>query len=177
MLCTSCGATITSNQDFCTSCGEGLKAEVESATPIVTGVSMAAKLESPLPPMTKKRSRALILSAAALLIGVLIGTSLTAAGTAEFAIGVRFTQVEMDDAKGKAEARGYGRGDKVGYDRGIKIGYDRGYLNGKSTGYSSGKRDGCNSVFDEIGESLIAIRYPWYDSSVYGYYYRRSSVC
>lgn len=177
MLCTSCGATITSNQDFCTSCGEGLKAEVESATPIVTGVSMAAKLESPLPPMTKKRSRALILSAAALLIGVLIGTSLTAAGTAEFAIGVRFTQVEMDDAKGKAEARGYGRGDKVGYDRGIKIGYDRGYLNGESTGYSSGKRDGCNSVFDEIGESLIAIRYPWYKASVYGYRYQRSSVC
>ena len=173
MNCTSCGTTITSNQDFCTSCGKSLKAEAESATAIVTGVPMAAKLESPLPPTTKKRSRALIFSAAALLIGVLIGTGLTAAGAAEFAIGVRFTQEELDDAKTKAEKRGYDRGDQAGFDRG----YDSGYSYGQTSGYSSGKRDGCNSVFDEIGESLIAIRYPWYKSSVYGYYYRRSSVC
>lgn len=179
MFCTSCGATITSNQEFCTSCGKSLKAEAESATAIVTGVSMAAKLESPLPPITKKRSRALIFSAAALLIGVLIGTGLTAAGAAEFAIGVRFTQEELDDAKTKAEKRGYDRGDQAGFDRGDQAGFDRGYDSGYSygqtIGYSSGKSDGCNSVFDEIGESLIAIipgttRY-------YGYYYPRSSVC
>ena len=173
MFCTNCGATITSNQEFCTSCGKSLKAEAESATAFVTGVSLAAKLESPLPPTIKKRSRSLIFSAAALLIGVLIGTGLTAAGAAEFVIGVRFTQEELDDAKTKAEKLGYDRGDQAGFDRG----YDDGYSDGQTIGYSSGKRDGCNSVFDKIGENLIAIRYPWYDSSVYGYYYPRSSVC
>jgi len=110
-----------------------------------------------------------------------MGTVLTAAGVAEFAIGVRFTQEELDDAKTKAEKRGYDRGDKAGYDRGYDVGssdgYDSGYSYGQTTGYSSGKRDGCNNVFDEIGEYLIAIRYPFNKLSVYGYYWPRSTIC
>lgn len=162
-------------------------AETSSGPP--SHKSIEIEPESPSTPSNQGRKRAILFAAVALVAGLLLGTALTAAGVAEFAIGVRFTREELDDAKSKAEKRGYDLGDKTGYDRGEKAGYNRGdkagydrgydsgYSYGQTTGYSSGKRDGCNSVFNKIGENLIAIRYPWYKSSVYGYYWPRSSIC
>lgn len=153
----------------------------ETSSGLAGRESIGIEPESPSTPSNQNRKRALLFASVALVAGSLLGTALTAAGVAEFAIGVRFTQEDLDDATSKAEKRGYDSGDKAGYDRGDKAGYDRGYDSGYSfgetTGYSSGKRDGCNGVFDKIGENLIAIRYPWYKSSVYGYYWPRSSIC
>ena len=100
---------------------------------------------------------------------------------AEFAIGVRYTKPELERAVEEADQRGFKRGDKAGYDRGYSegedFGYDSGYSAGSNAGYSRGENAGCNSVFDLIGETLIAIRYPWYKLNVYGYRYDRADVC
>lgn len=181
MFCTTCGATTSSTQQFCTSCGASIKIEAERSVELSShkATEAAPEIAPTSPSRSSKKTPFLI--GLALVVGILMGTVLTAAGVAEFAIGVRFTQEELDDAKTKAEKRGYDRGDKAGYDRGYDVGssdgYDSGYSYGQTTGYSSGKRDGCNSVFDKIGENLIAIRYPWYDRDVYGFYWPRSSIC
>jgi len=181
MFCTTCGATVSATQQFCTSCGASVRVESEGLAEISSLKATEAVSEIASVSPTRSFKKTTLLIGLALIVGVLMGTVLTAAGVAKFAIGVRFTQEELDDAKTKAEKRGYDRGDKAGYDRGYDTGssdgYDSGYSYGQTTGYSSGKRDGCNDVFDEIGEYLIAIRYPFNKLSVYGYYWPRSSIC
>lgn len=135
--------------------------------------AITARSESSTIPAARSRMRMPIFATLVLLVGALMGTGLTAAGVAEFAIGVRYTQQELDDAEATAEKRGFDRGDKAGYDRGYDVGSSDGY----SIGYSTGQNDGCNNVFDEVGDYLIAIRYPFNKLSVYGYYWARSSIC
>jgi flagellar biosynthesis/type III secretory pathway protein FliH len=131
--------------------------------------------------LKKPRAKRVLIVAGVALIGLILGTALTAAGLTEFAIGARYTQSELDVEKRDSEKRGYERGDEAGYERGYSAGqsdgYDTGYDSGQKAGYSAGLIRGCNNVFDEIGENLIAIRYPWYKISVYGYYWNRSSIC
>jgi hypothetical protein len=111
------------------------------------------------------------------ILGLVVGTLLSATGSMEFAIGVRYNQQELDTATKKADKKGFDRGDSAGYSRGYSVGNSDGYATGQSAGYSSGFDAGCNAVFDKIGENLIAIRYPWYNSSIYGYYWPRRNVC
>lgn len=181
MFCTNCGSAITPTQQFCTSCGRGINTDAETASVTTATNLTTATLEIPVSQVKRRRGRIFLVAALAIVIGIASGTALTATGIAEFAIGVRFTQDELNAATEKAQRRGYNQGDEVGFDRGYKAGsaagYKNGYSMGQSNGYSSGKRDGCNSVFDEIGENLIAIRYPWYTRNVYGYRYSRSSIC
>lgn len=110
-----------------------------------------------------------------------LGVGLTATGATEFIIGNRYTESELDNAvrtavkvaSEDAKEKGY----EAGYDAGQSVGYRSGVDDGKSDGFRTGFDDGCNHVFDEIGENLIAIRAPWYESSVYGGYWPRNDVC
>jgi hypothetical protein len=116
-----------------------------------------------------------------LVLGLLAGVALASAGAAEFAIGIRYAQRELDSAEAAADRKGYSRGDKAGYDRGYEAGstacYLSGYSSGETVGYRNGKDDGCSEVFNEIGDNLIAIRYPFNKLSVFGCYYNRDYFC
>ena len=185
MFCTTCGAPINNQQDFCTSCGSSQSKVPElsqganriepptSERPTVTVEAASTTNFATKKPLAK---RALIIAAVA-LVGLILGTALTAAGLTEFAIGARYTQVELDSEKRDSEKQGDEAGYKRGYSTGRSDGYDTGYDSGQKAGYSAGLIRGCNNVFDEIGENLIAIRYPWYKINVYGYYWNRSSIC
>ena len=69
----------------------------------------------------------------------------------------------------------------IAYDTGYQEGNLNGFTSGKESGYSDGLREGykkgCNFVFDKIGLDLIAIRSPWYESSVYGFRWNKYEVC
>lgn len=185
MFCTTCGAAQTTSSLFCTSCGSDLRSKSEGATR--TEPERAGSIEADLgaPPPKASRGRIVVLVVSLLILGIAAGVVITSTGAAEFAIGVRYTQKELDSAESAADRKGYSRGDKDGYDRGYEKGstdgYVSGYSSGETVGYRNGKDDGCSEVFDEIGDNLIAIRYPFNKLSVYGYYYNRydflSSFC
>ena len=185
MFCTTCGASVSEQQDFCTTCGSSRSKKTDSnqeVPRIEASASAAAPFATEMTSTSKssKAKRALAVTAVA-LVGLVLGTALTAAGLTEFAIGARYTQSELDVEKRDSEKRGYERGDEAGYERGYSAGqsdgYDTGYDSGQKAGYSAGLIRGCNNVFDEIGENLIAIRYPWYKINVYGYYWNRNTLC
>lgn len=108
-----------------------------------------------------------------LLTGVSAGAVVTAQGYLEGIFGKRLTENESLGLQKSAEKNGY----ELGFSDGLSKGKAAGLNEGKTTGIREGFKNGCNSVFDKIGEYLIAIRYPWYDSSIYGYYWGRSSIC
>ena len=108
-----------------------------------------------------------------LLIGVSAGAVIAAQGYLESVVGKRLTENESLELQKSAEKNGY----RLGFSDGLSKGRTTGLNEGKTTGIQEGFKNGCNSVFDKIGEYLIAIRYPWYDSSIYGFYFGRSSIC
>ena len=108
-----------------------------------------------------------------LSVGVSVGALITARGYLESVVGKRFTENKSLKLQKSAEENGY----ELGFADGLRKGKAAGLNEGKTTGIREGFKNGCNSVFDKIGEYLIAIRYPWYDSSIYGYYWGRSSIC
>jgi hypothetical protein len=125
----------------------------------------------------KLRGKVALAVVAIAILGLVVGTLLSATGSMEFVIGVRYNQQELDTATEKADKKGFDRGDSAGYSRGYSAGNSDGYAAGQSAGYSSGFDAGCNAVFDKIGENLIAIRSPWRAFNIYGYYWPRGSVC
>ena len=108
-----------------------------------------------------------------LLIGASAGAVIAAQGHLESVVGKRFTESESLELQKSAEKNGY----SLGFSDGLSKGKTAGLNEGKTIGIQEGFKNGCNSVFDKIGEYLIAIRYPWYDSSIYGFYFGRSSIC
>jgi len=169
---------------FCTSCGQSFQ-PVGSASPeraqateskITSLTSVTSTSESDKKtPRRKAKSRLLTVSVG--ILSFVLGVGLTGLGATEFAIGDRFTKEELQ----KVSKESYDLGESIGYEAGEEAGYDNGLTSGRAAGYAEGRRvgvaAGCNKVFDDIGENLIAIRAPWTRLSVYGLYWPRSLIC
>jgi hypothetical protein len=104
------------------------------------------------------RFKRILIPASLVIAGVAIGTIFSSVGLTEFITGQRFSYQELKDAT--EEAR--------------QSGYEDGKADGFSQGFTSGQDSGECSIFDEIGDNLIAIRWPFYKLNVYGNYYTRS---
>jgi hypothetical protein len=177
IFCTECGVKNSENNVFCINCGFSLLQINAGSLP--QDSSSRGAINSPntkLP--SKKRSifgtlRNVCVVFLILSIGASAGAVITAQGYLERVVGKRLTENESLELQKSAEKDGY----ELGLSDGLRKGKAAGLNEGKTTGIREGFKNGCNSVFDKIGESLIAIQYPWYDSSIYGFYWRRDQVC
>jgi len=163
-FCISCGAP-DRGAAFCTSCGTKQIAISDVPTASIQILPIPVADPTPAPQMdqiaqkgdnnfsTKKK-----ILAATLII------ALTAGG----GVGGFFAGKSSIDLKKER---------LIAHDIGYEEGNTNGYSNGKEAGYDDGYKKGCNYVFDKIGLDLIAIAYPWYDSSVYGYRWNKYDVC
>lgn len=174
VTCRSCKTTNKAGDRFCINCGTSL----ESA-PISQPQSTAAAEERRVESENRSRPKGLVIIGLVgmIIAGVAAGTMLTANGVMEPVIGVRYTQRQLEAAEKKRYDAGY----QSGFDAGDAAGYDRGYDDGSSAGYSSGYgvglSKGCNDVFDQIAENIIAIYYPYNRFSLGSGYHSRFGTC
>lgn len=185
VFCTECGVKNYSKNLFCTDCGF-----------TISNLNIDVSLDQPryatqsIPPVSidigqkvkgRRFLRVFFVCLFILALGVSAGATMTAQGFLEGIFGERLTKKESEKLQNIANEEGYRTGLAEGFEKGeaagIARGKDVGFGEGKATGLREGFEDGCNSVFDRIGEHLIAIRYPWYDSSIYGFYWGRSAIC
>ena len=177
IFCTECGVKNSENNIFCINCGFSLS-QINAGSFSQNSNSRVALNSTNIKLPNKKRSifrtlRNVCIVVLILSVGVSVGALITAQGYLEGVVGKRFTENESLKLQKSAEENGY----ELGFTDGLRKGKAAGLNEGKTTGIREGFKNGCNSVFDKIGEYLIAIRYPWYDSSIYGYYWGRSSIC
>ena len=177
IFCTDCGAKNDANNLFCVNCGSAMpqiKAYLPSQGPDDFGAKKQLKVNQPNGKEKIYRTiRNVFFVLLVLLIGASAGAVIAAQGHLESVVGKRFTESESLELQKSAEKNGY----SLGFSDGLSKGKTAGLNEGKTIGIQEGFKNGCNSVFDKIGEYLIAIRYPWYDSSIYGFYFGRSSIC
>ncbi len=177
IFCTDCGARNDDSNIFCINCGSTLPQIKASFSPQEPDDFKAKKHVKVKQPNGKKKIFRAVRNMFFILLIILIGASagaiITAEGYLEDFVGKRLTENESLELQKSAEKNGY----ELGFSDGLSKGKTAGLDEGKTAGISEGFKSGCNSVFDKIGEYLIAIRYPWYDSSIYGYYWGRSSIC
>lgn len=185
IFCTDCGAKNDDINLFCINCGSTMpqiKSSFSPQGPDDFGSKQQSKVKQPsAKKKIYKTIRNVFFVLLVLLIGASAGAVIAAQGYLENFVGKRLTENESLELQKSAEKNGYELGFSDGLSKGKTAGLNEGKtagLNeGKTTGIREGFKNGCNSVFDKIGEYLIAIRYPWYDSSIYGFYYGRSSIC
>lgn len=181
VFCTDCGAKNDDKNLFCVNCGFSIL-QLEVNLPLQTPVDLEPKIRSKVnQPIRKKKLfkffRNAIVFLLILLVGASAGAVITAQGLLENLVGKRLTESEAEQLQSSSMKAGYEKGFVEGERVGLSEGKSKGLQEGESKGLQEGFENGCNSVFDKIGESLIAIRYPWYDSSIYGFYWGRASVC
>lgn len=176
--CTACGAQNQTQNQFCTVCGVTLKnSEVSnnSASEVISVETSSSDVSSeilkPIFELTKRN--VLIALVLTLVVSFILGVRLTSENVLSGVIGNRYTEKRLKNEKAQSYEFGFSAGSDEGYSTGFSAGKDEGY----STGFSAGEIEGCNSVFDKIGNDLIAIRFPWYDTDVYGYRYSQSDFC